>query len=51
MEVQETEGHQSLHDASTSALKAFQPYRRLPADFPEPNLVITLGLHYPNWRR
>lgn len=51
MNVEETEGHDSLHDASTSALKAFQPYRKLPAEFPEENLVITLGLHYPAWRR
>jgi len=51
MVVQETEGHESLHDASTSALKAFQPYRGLPPEFPEENLVITLGLHYPAWQR
>lgn len=51
MNVEETEGHESLHDASTSALKAFQPYKKLPPEFPEENLVITLGLHYPAWRR
>jgi len=51
MEVLETEGHESLHEASEAALKAFQPYAPLPAEFPEENLVITLGLHYPKWRR
>ncbi len=50
MEVLETDGHQSLHDASMAALKAFAPYAPLPARFPEENLVITLGLHYPAWR-
>ena len=47
LEVLETEGHQSLHDASQAALKAFAPYAPLPQDFPEPNLVIILSLHYP----
>jgi hypothetical protein len=50
MEIVETDGHQSLHDASLAALKAFAPYAPLPAHFPEENLVITLGLHYPAWR-
>ncbi len=51
MEVVETDGHQSLHDASEAALKAFAPYWPLPDHFPEENLVITLGLHYPAFRR
>jgi outer membrane biosynthesis protein TonB len=51
MEVLETDGHQSLHDASEAALKAFAPYWPLPDHFPEENLVITLGLHYPAFRR
>jgi len=50
LEIMETDGHQSLHDASLAALKAFSPYAPLPAGFPEENLVITLGLHYPAWR-
>ena len=50
MEVLETEGHESLHEASIAALKAFAPYAPLPAHFPEETLVITLGLHYPAWR-
>lgn len=50
MEILETEGHESLHEASIAALKAFAPYAPLPAHFPEDTLVITLGLHYPAWR-
>ena len=51
MEVLETNGHDSLHDASEAALKAFAPYWPLPENFPEENLVITLALHYPALRR
>jgi len=51
LEVIDTEGHESLHTASQAALKAFAPYAALPANFPEENLVITLGLYYPAWRR
>lgn len=51
MEVMETDGHESLHDASEAALKAFAPYWPLPENFPEENLVITLALHYPAFRR
>ena len=51
MEVVGTEGHASLHAASTAALRAFAPYAPLPADFPEEHLVILLSLHYPQWKR
>jgi outer membrane biosynthesis protein TonB len=51
MEVLDTVGHESLHEASQAALKAFAPYAALPPNFPEPNLVIILSLHYPAWRR
>jgi hypothetical protein len=51
MEVIGTDGHESLHHASVSALKAFAPYVPLPPDFPEEYLVIILTLHYPAWRR
>lgn len=50
LEVVETDGHESLHDASVAALRAFAPYAPLPPHFPEENLVITLALHYPAWR-
>jgi outer membrane biosynthesis protein TonB len=51
MEVLETEGHESLHKASTSALQAFAPYAPLPPNFPDEELVIILTLHYPAWKR
>ena len=51
MDVLETEGHESLHEASVAALKAFAPYPPLPPHFPEENLVITLGLYYPALQR
>ncbi len=49
-EVLETEGHQSLHESSEAALKAFAPYSPLPASFPEDKLVLTCELHYPALR-
>jgi hypothetical protein len=51
IEVLESEGHDSLHQSSVAALKAFAPYWPLPPDFPEENLVIYLALHYPAWKR
>jgi len=51
LEILETEGHDSLHKASAAALRAFAPYAPLPPDFPEDQLVILLGLHYPAWKR
>ena len=51
LEVLEREGHESLHKASAAALRAFAPYAPLPPDFPEDQLVILLGLHYPAWKR
>jgi len=51
MKVQETEGHESLHEASVAALSAFAPYAPLPKNFPEENLVIILGLYYPALQR
>ncbi len=49
-DVLDTEGHQSLHEASEAALKAFAPYAPLPANFPEEHLVLTIGLYYPALR-
>ncbi len=51
MAILDEDGHESLHDASLAALKAFAPYLPLPDHFPEENLVITLSLHYPAFRR
>ena len=51
MVVLEENGHESLHTASIAALQAFAPYAPLPPDFPDEQLVILLGLHYPAWKR
>ncbi len=51
MVMLDQDGHESLHAASLAALKAFAPYLPLPEHFPEENLVITLSLHYPAFRR
>ncbi|MBD3222101.1 hypothetical protein GF314_12750 [bacterium] len=51
MDVLSSEGHESLHTASVSALKACAPYLPLPPDFPEDKLVIVFTLIYPEWRR
>ncbi|HPF35540.1 MAG TPA: energy transducer TonB [Candidatus Krumholzibacteria bacterium] len=49
LDVIDKEGHESLHQASTSALRATAPFAPLPPDFPEEHLVIELALHYPAW--
>lgn len=49
-EILDTEGHESLHEASEAALKAFAPYAALPQDFPEERLVLTMELRYPALR-
>ena len=51
LEIVETKGHESLHTASKAALMAFTPYAPLPPNFPDKNLVIRIGLHYPAWKR
>lgn len=48
--VLDTEGHESLHEASEAAVKAFAPYAKLPDDFPEEQLVLTMELRYPALR-
>jgi len=50
LDVIEKYGHESLHDASRSALRATAPFAPLPRDFPEEHLVLELGLHYPAWQ-
>ncbi len=46
LEVIERVGHESLHQASTAALRATAPFAPLPPDFPEDRLVLELGLLY-----
>jgi TonB family protein len=51
LEVQQTEGHESLEQSSVAAIRAAAPFLPLPRDFPEENLVIVLTLHYPAWKQ
>lgn len=46
-EIVETEGHQSLHDASRSALLSSSPFAPLPSHFPLAHLEIRLTMFYP----
>lgn len=46
-EIVETEGHQSLHDASRAALLSSSPFAPLPSHFPLEHLEIRLTMFYP----
>jgi len=47
----EQQGHPSLINAATGAVRAMAPYERLPADFPEKTLVLRIRMVYPKIRR
>jgi len=49
--VHEHNGHESLQISSVNAINASFPFKPLPANFPEENLIITAKLIYPNLRR
>lgn len=46
-EVLETDGHESLHNASRAALLSSSPFAPLPSHFPLPHLEIRLTMSYP----
>jgi len=46
-EIIETDGHQSLHDSSRSALLSSSPFAPLPSHFPLQHLEIRLTMFYP----
>ena len=46
--VLEHNGHQSLQESSENAIENMFPLPRLPVNFPDDSLVITLNLIYPN---
>jgi outer membrane biosynthesis protein TonB len=48
--VLEQNGHESLQQASVSAITAVFPFKPLPTNFPERQLTITARLIYPNLR-
>lgn len=46
-EIVETDGHESLHNASRAALLSSSPFAPLPSHFPLPHLEIRLTMSYP----
>jgi hypothetical protein len=48
--VLEHNGHPSLQESSENAIENMFPLPRLPVNFPDDSLVITLNLIYPNLR-
>lgn len=46
LQVVAKQGHESLHQASIAAVRATAPLPKLPASFPDPELVFTVKLHY-----
>jgi hypothetical protein len=50
MDVLEERGHESLINSATSALRRTAPMEPLPANFPEPTLILRVRLVYPKIR-
>jgi hypothetical protein len=50
MDVLEEQGHPSLINAATGALRSISPMEALPADFPEKTLILRVRLVYPKIR-
>ena len=46
----EEQGHPLLRQAAESALRNMNPIERLPADFPEPTLILRIRMIYPRIR-
>jgi hypothetical protein len=46
LELLSYQGHRSLMETSTFAIKISAPFRKLPADFPEPYLEVTAKFSY-----
>ena len=49
-ELLEEQGHPSLSLAAQSALRSMAPVEPLPADFPEPTLILRIRMIYPRIR-
>ncbi len=50
MKVLRQVGHHSLQESSVSAINSTFPFRKLPDDFPDPYLEVTIKMIYPNLR-
>jgi outer membrane biosynthesis protein TonB len=46
-QILEQQGHPFLINAAESAVRNMAPYEALPADFPEPTLILRLRMIYP----
>lgn len=51
MEQLDEQGHPSLPRAAGIALRSMAPIEPLPADFPEPTLILRIRMIYPAWAR
>ena len=47
LELLDQQGHPSLSRAAQGALRAMAPIEPLPADFPEPTLILRIRMTYP----
>ena len=45
-DIIDEQGHESFHRSSLAAMLGGAPFRPLPADFPDPNLVVTVRFIY-----
>jgi hypothetical protein len=50
LQLLEEHGHPSLSHAAQSALRSMAPIERLPANFPEPTLILRIRMIYPKIR-
>lgn len=50
MQVLQERGHPSLSQAAQSALRTMPPIEPLPANFPEPTLILRIRMIYPKFR-
>ena len=50
LQLLEAQGHPSLSQAAQGALRSMAPIERLPADFPEPTLILRIRMIYPRLR-
>ena len=47
LDLLDQQGHPSLSRAAQGALRAMAPIEPLPADFPEPTLILRIRMTYP----
>jgi hypothetical protein len=50
LDLLEEQGHPSLIRSAQNAVRSMSPIEKLPADFPEPTLVLRIRMIYPKVR-